>query len=107
MKTIKVFCLDSCEYSNHLKQEYWDNDIIFEEVYLGRTRAIHDLRNGGLSQARAPVLQVREQFYTGYDLFPGVSLTAPFWNSVFLVPAPFQPMYLRYHITCNNLELRP
>jgi glutaredoxin len=71
MKTIKVFCLDACEHSNDLKQELWDNNIAFEEVYLGSTRAIHDLRNGGLSQARAPVLQVRERFYTGYDLFPG------------------------------------
>ena len=71
MKTIKVFCLDACEHSNHLKQELWDNNIAFEEVYLGSTRAIHDLRNGGLHQARAPVLQVKERFYMGYDLFPG------------------------------------
>jgi hypothetical protein len=71
MNTIKVFCLDACEDSNRLKQELWDNNIAFEEVYLGSTRAIHDLRNSGLSHARAPVLQVEEQFYMGNDLFPG------------------------------------
>ena len=71
MKTIKVFCLDSCEHSNPLKQELWDNNISFEEVYLGSTQAIHDLRNRGLSHARAPVLQVKERFYMGNDLFPG------------------------------------
>ena len=38
MNTIKVFCLDACEHSNHLKQELWDNNIAFEEVYLGSTQ---------------------------------------------------------------------
>jgi len=71
MNTVKVFCLDSCEHSNNLKQELWDNNIAFEEVYLGSTKAIHDLRNGGLLLAKAPVLQVKERFYTGNDLFPG------------------------------------
>lgn len=71
MNTIKVFCLDSCEHSNRLKQVLWDNNIPFEEVYLGSTRAIHDLRNGGLLHAMAPVLQVKEKFFMGNDLFPG------------------------------------
>jgi len=75
---IKVFCLDSCEHSNHLKQELWDNNIAFEEVYLGSTRAIHDLRNGGLLRARAPVLQVEDRFYTGHDLFPGGIINSSF-----------------------------
>jgi glutaredoxin len=70
MNTIKVFCLDACEHSNHLKQELWDNNIAFEEVYLGSTKAIHELRNRGLSHAQAPVLQVKERFYMGNDLFP-------------------------------------
>jgi len=47
-------------------------------VYLGSTRAIHDLRNGGLSHARAPVLQVKERFYTGNDLFPGGIMDSSF-----------------------------
>jgi hypothetical protein len=71
MNTIKVFCLDACEHSNHLKQELWDNNITFEELYLGSTQAIHDLLSGGLHHARAPVLQVKERFYTGNVLFPG------------------------------------
>ncbi len=78
LKTIKVFCLDSCEHSNHLKQELWDNNISFEEVYLGSTEAIHDLRNRGLSRARAPVLQVKERLYMGNDLFPGGTIDRAF-----------------------------
>ena len=78
MNTIKVFCLDTCEHSNHLKQELWDNDIAFEEIYLGSTRAIHDLRNGGLLHASAPVLQVKGRFYTGNDLFPGGNIDSAF-----------------------------
>jgi glutaredoxin len=78
LNTIKVFCLDACEHSNHLKQELWDNNIEFEEVYLGSTQAIHDLRNGGLSHARAPILQVKERFYTGNELFPGGIIDSSF-----------------------------
>jgi glutaredoxin len=78
MSIIKVFCLDTCEHSNHLKQELWDKNIAFEEVYLGSTRAIHDLRNGGLSHARAPVLQVEERFYSGNDLFRGGIIDSSF-----------------------------
>jgi hypothetical protein len=78
MNTIKVFCLDASEDSNHLKQELWDNNITFEEVYLGSARAIHDLRNSGLSHARAPVLQVEGRFYTGHDLFPGGIIDSSF-----------------------------
>jgi hypothetical protein len=78
MNTIKVFCLDASEDSNYLKQELWDNNIAFEEIYLGSTRAIHDLRNSGLSQARAPVLKVGDRFYTGNDLFPGGIIDSSF-----------------------------
>jgi hypothetical protein len=88
MNTIKVFCLDACEYSNHLKQELWDNNITFEEVYLGSTRAIHDLRKGGLLHARAPVLQVKERFYTGNDLFPGGIIDSSFIEQCFLDTDP-------------------
>ncbi len=78
MNTIKVFCLDTCEHSDHLKQELWNNNISFEEVYLGSTKTIHDLRNGGLRHAQAPVLQVKERFYMGNDLFPGGILDSSF-----------------------------
>jgi hypothetical protein len=78
MNTIKVFCLDACEHSNHLKQELWDNNIAFEEVYLGSTKAIHELRNGGFSYAQAPVLQVKERFYMGNDLFPDGNIDSLF-----------------------------
>ena len=78
MNAIKIFCLDSCEHSNHLKQALWDNNIEFEELYLGSTRAIHDLRNGGFQHATAPVLQVNERFYMGNDLFPGGIMDGPF-----------------------------
>ncbi|GEM_PF-5971939 len=78
MNTIKVFCLDSSEHSNHLKQLLWDDNIAFEEIYLGSTQAIHDLRNGGLRHAKAPVLQVEEHFFTGEDLFPGGIIDSSF-----------------------------
>lgn len=71
MDTIKVFCLDTCEHSNYLKQELWNHNIAFEEEYLGSTKAIHDLIKSGLCQARAPVVQVNGRFFTGNDIFPG------------------------------------
>jgi len=89
LNTIKVFCLDTCEHSNHLKQALWDSNIAFEEVYLGSTKAIHDLRNGGLLYARSPVLQVKERFYTGTELFPGGIIDTSFIEQCLGTPGQF------------------
>jgi glutaredoxin len=70
MSFIKVYSLDSCEHSNHLKETLWMKNISFEEVYLGSTKAINDLRSKGIFCVSAPVLQVQERYYNGADLFP-------------------------------------